>query len=76
MIPAEELTEAIRDLDAKACHHKREAGRHRRLAREARERQAALEDQCRRLGIAFTTHRSPTGEGDIHGPCTCTGPRP
>lgn len=69
-----ELSEAVRDLDAKARHHKREAQKHRALAREARTRQARLEDECQRLGIAFTTHHSPLtgraaahGEGDIHG---------
>ena len=47
----ERLAESVRDLDAKARHHKREAARHRQMAREARERQAELEAECRRLGI-------------------------
>lgn len=68
-MPDHELTAAIRDLDAEARHHKREAARHRALARAARDRQARLVDECRRLGIHFTIH----GAGDIHGQ---TRPRP
>jgi len=60
--PAEEL----RRLDEEARRHKREAARHRRLAQEARRRQAQLEEECRRLGIAVTT--APVrGAGGSHG---------
>lgn len=58
------LLEEHRRLGREASAHKREAGRHRRAARAAREKQAAIEARCRALGIAVTNQ---SGEGDIHG---------
>ena len=56
----------VRDLDARARHHKQQASHHRRVARSLRKRQAGLEKECRRLGIDVT-HTKANGEGDIHG---------
>lgn len=54
-------------LDREARDHKRASGHHRRLAQEARARQAEIAAECRRLGISIETV-IPTGEGDHHGP--------
>lgn len=48
------LVAAARAADAEARHHKRLSNRHRHAAREARERQARLEEQCAALGITIT----------------------
>jgi len=48
-----------RALDAAARHHKREAGRHRRAARNAREQLAGLRRKCAELGISLDIN----GEG-------------
>lgn len=60
------LATEARALDARARFHKREAQRHREAARACRERQAAVEAECRRLGIKVT-YEGLSGEGDIHG---------
>jgi len=71
------LLEEHRRLGREVRGHKRSARRHRQLAKAARERQAAIEDRCKALGIAVTiqheTHES--GEGDIHGRDEETSPR-
>jgi hypothetical protein len=58
---ASQLVAEARQLDATARDHKRRSGMHRRLAREARTRQAEVEAQCRRLGIEVTYSN---GKGD------------
>ena len=63
------LLEEHRRLGREARDHKRAATRHRKAARAAREKQAAVEARCKALGIAVTIQqetRDP-GEGDIHG---------
>lgn len=50
-------------LQETARHHKREASRHRQAAKAARQLQAQVEAECRRLGIALKIE----GEGAIHG---------
>ena len=60
---AESLASDAQALAERARWHKRESDRHRKAARACRARQAELEAQCRRLGIAVET----IGEGEIHG---------
>lgn len=55
------LVAAVRAADAEARHHKKLSNRHRQAAREARERQARLEEQCAALGITVTFE---TGKGN------------
>lgn len=70
---AEELAGQAAALDRTARFHKREAARHRRAAQAARQKQAAIEAACRRLGIAVTDPGPSPGagtnpaKGDIHG---------
>ena len=54
------LVEQAQELDRQARFHKLESARHRRCARECRERQAALEAECRRLGIEVTYSNQPS----------------
>lgn len=61
-----DLVQAARALDLAARRHKREASRHRRLAQEARDRQAQIEAQLAALGITVT-YETPNGEGHVHG---------
>lgn len=62
----EHLVQAARRFDREARQHKAAASRHRRLAQEAREQQAAIEAQCAALGIAVSYEPQP-GEGHVHG---------
>lgn len=59
-----ELQRAAIDAAGEAREHKRLARHHREMARAARERQASIERECRRLGIAVTTTINGKGEGD------------
>lgn len=63
---AEGLVSEARRLDGEARGHKREIALRRRLLHDARTRQAEVERQCARLGIAVTyeTHPDTSGEGD------------
>lgn len=58
-----ELVEQARRLDAQARRHKRRMRHHQEALRRTRERQAHIEEQCRKAGIAVTYE----GEGEFHG---------
>jgi predicted TIM-barrel fold metal-dependent hydrolase len=60
-VSAEEWVKRARRLDDAARHHKREEGRHRRAAQQARQQLADLTRECERLGITISIQK--TGEG-------------
>ncbi|RVQ76114.1 hypothetical protein [Sinorhizobium medicae] len=62
-----DLAAEARDLDAEARRHKREERRHRMAARDAREKLAAIERECARLGITLSIN---SGEGTVPWPKT------
>lgn len=65
MMTGEELIAEHAAAGAAAREHKRQANRHRQLARAARARQAEIEARCRRLGIEI--RGGIEGEGANHG---------
>ncbi|RVG68492.1 hypothetical protein [Sinorhizobium meliloti] len=67
MMSGRDLVAEARALDAEARRHKREERRHRMAARDAREKLAAIERECARLGITLSIH---TGEGNAPWPKT------
>lgn len=69
-----DLVARARMLDAEARHHKREERRHRMAARDAREKLAAIERECARLGIALTIN-SGEGRAPWPRPHSSTSPR-
>lgn len=68
-----DLVKAARELDREARRHKKAASHHRRLAQEARDRQAKIEAQLAAIGITVTYENS-QGEGHLHGQRQVTHP--
>jgi len=62
----EDLVTTARQLDREARRHKQAAARHRRLAQDARDRQARVEAQLAAIGITVT-YQPTKGEGHVHG---------
>jgi len=64
--PSDDLAGRAREFDQRARYHRREAGKHRRKLRECRQQQAAIEAECRRLGIEVN-YTTGEGRSDFHG---------